>query len=350
MLLARLARAILGEDNQVKPATTLRATFLGAAIAASVLLLAGGPARADDDVAFALNWIISGRNAGYFVALDKGFYKAAGINATITRGRGSGDTLKRVAIGESLFGLVDTATVILGRANDDVPVKMIGMMFGRSSTAVLYAKESGIKTPKDLEGRTVARSAAGSTINMWPAFLVVNKIDRSTIREITVTASSYVPMLLSRQVDAVLDQSSYVGRYQKAADEQKLTIAFFRYSDYGYDLYGDAIVATEATIRDKPDLAKRFLAATMRGNLYAFDHPDEAVEILARFAAEAEPDVAKAELLDTKALALNDEVKSHGYGYIDGPRLVGMVKMLQAPLGLKRELTADELYTPALLK
>jgi NitT/TauT family transport system substrate-binding protein len=331
----------------VKLAIRLRAALLGAVIA---LPLAGAAAPADDDVAFALNWIISGRNAGYFVALDKGFYKAVGINATITRGRGSGDTLKRVAIGESLFGLVDTATVILGRANDDVPVKMIGMMFGRSSTAVLYAQESGIKTPKDLEGRTVARSAAGSTINMWPAFLVANKIDRSKIREITVTASSYVPMLLSRQVDAVLDQSSYAGRYQKAADEQKLTIAFFRYSDYGYDLYGDAIVATEATIRDKPELAKRFLAATMRGNLYAFEHPDEAVAILARFAAEAEPDVAKAELLDTKTLALNDEVKAYGYGYIDGARLADMVTMLQAPLDLKRAPSADELYTPVLLK
>jgi len=158
------------------------------ALALGTLLLAAAPARAEDDVAFALNWIISGRNAGYFVALDKGFYKDSGIKATITRGRGSGDTLKRVAIGESQYGLVDKpATVMSGRANDDVPVKMIGMMFGKSSTAILYARESGIKTPKDLEGRAVARSAAGATINMWPAFLTANHLDRSKIREITVT-------------------------------------------------------------------------------------------------------------------------------------------------------------------
>src|SRR6266581_3756699 len=148
------------------------------------------PARAEaaDDVAFALNWIISGRNAGYFVALDKGFYREAGIEARITRGRGSGDTLKRVAIGESTFGLVDTATVMKGRANDDLPVRMIGMMYGKAATAILYARESGIRAPKDLEGRTVARSAAGSTINMWPAFLAANRVDRNRVREITVTA------------------------------------------------------------------------------------------------------------------------------------------------------------------
>jgi NitT/TauT family transport system substrate-binding protein len=314
------------------------------------MLAAAAPAQAADDIAFALNWIISGRNAGYFVALDKGFYREAGIEAKITRGRGSGDTLKRVAIGESLFGLVDTATVMTGRANDDLPVKMIGMMFSKAATAILYARESGIKTPKDLEGRAVARSAAGSTINMWPAFLVANKIDRSKVREITVTASSYVPMLLSRQVDAVLDQSSYHGRYQKAANEQKLTIELFRFSDYGYEIYGDAIVATEATIRDKPDLVKRFLAATLRGNLYAFDHADEAVTILSKYAAEAEPDVAKAELLDMRTLALTDEVQQHGYGYIDGAKLAHQIKLVEEPLSLKRKIAADYLFTLQFLK
>ena len=74
---------------------------LGAVLALGTPTLASAPARAEDDVAFALDWIINGRNADYLVALDKGFYKDNGIKATITRGRGSGDTLKRVAIDES---------------------------------------------------------------------------------------------------------------------------------------------------------------------------------------------------------------------------------------------------------
>jgi len=319
-----------------------RSALAAAAVAA---LAAAFPVRAADEVKFALNWIISGRNAGYFVALEKGFYKENGIDAQISRGRGSGDTLKRVAIGESDFGLVDTATVISGRSNDQAPVRIVGMMYSKAATAILYAKESGIKTPADLEGRTVARSAAGSTINMWPAFLKANDIDRSKIREITVTASSYAPMLLSRQVDAVLDQSSYIGRYQKAANAQKLTIEAFRFSDYGYELYGDAIVASEKTISQKPDLVRRFLAATLRGNLYAFEHPDEAVAILSKYAAEAEPDVAKAELLDTKTLALTDEVRQHGYGYVDRDKLAANIDLIREPLGLKQPVQAEELFT-----
>src|SRR5262249_22024784 len=132
---------------------------------------------------------------------------------------------------------------------------------------------------------------------------------------------------------------------QKAANEQKLTIDMFRFSDYGYDLYGDAIVAAETTIRDKPDLAKRFLAATMRGNLYAFDHPDEAVTILSKYAAEAEPDVAKTELLDLRTLALTDEVKQHGYGYIDGEKLAHQINLVEGPLSLKHKINASDLFT-----
>jgi NitT/TauT family transport system substrate-binding protein len=319
-----------------------RRLVLGGVLAAPLL---GRTARAADDVPFALNWIISGRNAGYFTALEKGFYREVGINARITRGRGSGDTLKRVAIGESQFGLVDTATLLSGRANDDLPVKMVGMMYDKAATALLYTRESGIRAPKDMEGRAVARSAAGSTINMWPAFLATNGIERSKIREITVPASSYVAMLLSRQVDAVLDQSSYHGRYQKAAAPQGLTIDMFRFSDFGYQLYGDAIVAAEPTLSGKADLVRRFLAATLRGNLHAFENPDEAIAILARSATEVEADVAKAELLDMRGLAMTEEVAEHGYGFIDGAKLEGQIRKIEGPLGFKRRLGAAECFT-----
>jgi NitT/TauT family transport system substrate-binding protein len=335
-----------------KPSSLKNALRAGAVLcAATFASLALMPAaHAADEVKFALNWIISGRNAGYFVALEKGYYKEGGMDVQISRGRGSGDTLKRVAIGESAFGLVDTATVLTGKANDDLPVKMIAMTYSKAATAILYAKESGITKPKDLEGRTVARSAAGSTINMWPAFLKVNGIDRSKIKEVTVTASSYAPMLLSRQVDAVLDQSSYMGRYQKAADAQKLHIEAFRFSDFGYDLYGDAIVASDDTLKKSPDLAKRFLKATLKGNLYAFEHPDEAVAILAKYASEAEPDVAKAELLDTKVLAMTDEVKKHGYGYIDAAKLAKNIELIKEPLEFKRPLKAEDTFSLDYLK
>ncbi|WP_108663090.1 ABC transporter substrate-binding protein [Acuticoccus kandeliae] len=324
--------------------SALVATFVALVPAAMV-----GPAQAADDVAFALNWIISGRNAGYFVALDKGFYADKDLNVTITRGRGSGDTLKRVAIGESDFGLVDSTVVTTGVANDQVPVKMIGMMYSNAAMAAIYPKNTGMTVPKDLEGKTIARAAAGAAANMWPVFLKLNDVDPTTVSEVIATSSTNVPLLLSGQVQAVVDQSSYLGRYQKAADAQGLDLTVFRFSDYGLSLYGDAIVASDETIAEKPDLVKRFLEATLEGNLYAFEHPDEAMEILVKHAEEVEADVAKAELLDTKEIAMTSEVEANGYGYIDPARITEIVELINEPFGMTRKVTPDEVMTDQFL-
>src|SRR6185437_6355434 len=163
------------------------------AIAAS---LGAMSALAADNVSFATNWLISGKNAGYFTAIEKGFYAEQGLHVTISRGNGSGDTIKRIAAGESDFGLSDTASLISSQTNDGVPVKMVGLMFGKSSVAILYVEEAGIRTPKDLIGKKLGRSAAGASVIMFPGFLKANGIDRSKIEEVVVNASSFLPLLL----------------------------------------------------------------------------------------------------------------------------------------------------------
>jgi NitT/TauT family transport system substrate-binding protein len=155
--------------------------------------------------------LVSGKNAPYFVAAEKGFYAEQGLNVAISRGNGSGDTIKRIASGESDFGLSDAAAVIGAQANDNSPVKLVGLVFGKSSVAILYVK-GAIREPKDLMGRKLGRSVAGASVNLFPGFLQANGIERSGLNEVVVSPSSFLPLMLSRQVDAVLDQSSYLGR------------------------------------------------------------------------------------------------------------------------------------------
>src|SRR3954469_6757527 len=146
-----------------------------AALAALVLAL---PALAQEPVALALDWVVNGTHAGYFVAKDKGYYKAAGLDVTLSRGFGSGDTVKRVASRSATIGVADTGAIIASRANDDIPVRIVAMMYDRATLGLIYLAETGIKTPKDIEGRAIGRSASGATVNMFPVFLKVNNIDR----------------------------------------------------------------------------------------------------------------------------------------------------------------------------
>jgi NitT/TauT family transport system substrate-binding protein len=312
---------------------------------AAIASLVTMTAAAADDVTFATNWLISGKNAGYFVAIEKGFYAEQGLHVSVSRGNGSGDTIKRIAAGESDFGLSDTASLISSQTNDGVPVKMVGLMFGKSAVAILYVEEAGIKAPKDLIGKKLGRSAAGASVIMYPGFLKANGIDRSKIEEIVVNGGSFLPLLLSRQGDAVLDQSSYLGRYRQGARDSHLTIKAFRFADWGMDLYGDGIIVNQKMIDTKPDVIRRFMAATLKGNAYAFDHPDEAIAILRKTNPEIDPEVGKEELLDTKELALTKEVADHGLGYIDAQHMERVRDITVDALGLKKKIPVNDIYT-----
>jgi NitT/TauT family transport system substrate-binding protein len=168
--------------------------------------LAALPAAAADDVSFAFDWIYNGSHAGYFVAREKGYYKDAGLNVTLSRGSGSGDTVKRVGTGAATFGVADTSVVVSARANEEIPVRIVAMAYGKSPLGIIYLKESGIKTPKDLVGKTIGRTASGSSVTMWPAFLAANGIDRASVKETVADANALLPLLLSRRIDAVLGQ------------------------------------------------------------------------------------------------------------------------------------------------
>jgi NitT/TauT family transport system substrate-binding protein len=254
------------------------------------------------EVTFAMDWMINGSHAPYFVAVEKGFYKDAGLKVEIVRGYGTGDTVKKVASKNAAFGVADFAGLVGSVVRENTPVKAVAAVYGRAMLGLLYLKESGIKSPKDIEGRKIARSASGASVLMFPAFIKANNLDRSKMTEVVVDAASFLPMLLSRQVDAVLEQSVHQGRFQKAAEEggQKVTVRAMLYSDFGLETYGNVILAQNDLIEKDPALVKNLVQASLRGLAYSFDHPDEAISILAKTNPQVTQERAIEELIAVK--------------------------------------------------
>ncbi len=326
-----------------------RQRWQGWACGLLVGVLLSGTATAEDQVSLALDWIVNGTHAGYYVARDKGFYRDAGLEVAISRGFGSGDTVKRVANGSATLGIADAGAIIAARANDDIPVRIVAMVYDRSSLGLIYLKQSGIKAPKDLEGRAIARTASGASVNMFPGFLKANAIDRTKIREVVVDGALYLPMLMSGQVDAVLEQAINIGRFKEAAGQQGKQAVAMRYSDFGLESYGNAIIASVATVRDKGDLLRRFTAASLRGIAYALDHPEEAVELLRKSNPEVEAKGALDELAALKETDTTPETAKYGLGHVDNARLAATVDTVTAALSLKRTLGVDQLYAEGFL-
>jgi len=308
-----------------------------------------GAAHAQDKVTLALDWIVNGTHSGYFVAKSKGFYNKAGLNVEISRGFGSGDTVKRVSTGSTNFGIADASAAIASRANEDVPLRIVAAVYGKAPLGIIFLKESGVKGPSDFVGRKIARTASGSSVIMFPAFLQANKIDRSKIEELVADANVLLPMLMSRRVDGVLGQTVHVDRYKKLAFQQGLTATSINYSDYGLDAYGNAIVVGSKLLETNPDLVSRFVEASLKGVAYALANPDEAAAIVKAQHPEADLEVLKEEIIEVGKVILTDEAKAKGIGFASPERIAKTIKVVSDALKLKREPSVDDVFSPAAL-
>jgi len=303
------------------------------------------------DITLALDWMINGTHSPYYVAADKGYYKDAGFNVEIVRGYGSGDTVKKVAAKRATFGICDFATLVTSVIREKTPDKAVAAVYGKAMLGILYTKESGIKEPKDLEGKKLGRSASGASVNMFPAFIAANHLDRSKITEVVVDATSFLPMLLSGQVDAVLEQSIHKGRFQKAADEggQKVTIMSMLYSDFGLRTYGNVIATNTDLIMQDPKMVKGFVQASLKGLAYAFKNPEEAVSIIAKINPQISKDRALEELLAVKATWSDDMLKA-GLGYMTPEMTEISVDNIVKALNLQKPESIDLVYDNRFVK
>ena len=205
----------------------------------------------------------NGRHSYFYVALDKGYYKAEGLDVNILRGQGSADAIKKVASGAAVLGFADAGALVLARSNDAIPVKLLSIVYAGPPHAIFALADSGIKTAKDLEGRTMADLAFSAMPLIFNAFAQAAKIDREKVKWIAAESSALPSLLATGRVDAVGQFT--VGEPLLAATVAPKTLVRIAYKDAGLDYYGNGIVATEKTIAENPAMLKAFVRATQKG-------------------------------------------------------------------------------------
>src|SRR5262245_28992900 len=121
-------------------------------LALAALLAAGASAAAQEKFTFALNWFAVGDHAAYWVALDKGYYKAKGLDVTLENSKGSGDSIAKVDTGRADAGLADAAVVIasVGRGTT---IKTVGMVFEKTPLNIYSLKAPPLAKHRHLEGQ-----------------------------------------------------------------------------------------------------------------------------------------------------------------------------------------------------
>jgi len=303
------------------------------------------PASADPDkVHFVLDWVVYGRSTPYFVALEKGFFKKNNIDVTIERGYGSVASLKRIAAGQADFVLADFGGLILARANEKLPAKMITIIYAKNGHAVHYLEGSGIKSPADLAGKRVAAAPGTTTAALFPAFLRANNTDPSKTQVVSVDPQALNAVLLAKQFDAMLEFNFNNALLVKEGSKSGLKPKVMMYADNNFMFYANGIITTDAMIQKNPDLVRRFSAAIVEGVKYTFDHPDESCQLLRKHAPSVDQDVCLTEVGLVKDLAISDEQKTNGIGYMSKAGVQHTIDILKEHMGLKNPITPEETF------
>ncbi|SVC39197.1 uncharacterized protein METZ01_LOCUS292051 [marine metagenome] len=250
-----------------------------------MVMLATGLAfstQAADKVTIQLKWVIQAQFAGYYVAQDKGYYQAAGLDVTIKPG-GPDIATPQVLAGGGADVIVDWMPSALATREKGVPLVNIAQVFKKSGLMLTCRKDSGIKSPADFRGKTLGVWFYG---NEYPFLSWMSKLGIPTTggsNGVTVLKQGWnVDPLLQKQAECIstMTYNEYWQVIDAGLSPSELIV--YKYADLGVALLEDGLYVMENKLKNKAFVSKmgRFLKASLKGWKYAGDHPDEAADIV----------------------------------------------------------------------
>lgn len=314
----------------------------GAAVAG--LMLAALPASAQTPIKFTLDWVFQGPTSPFLVALEKGYYKAEGLDVTMDPGQGSAGAVQRVATGAYQIGFADVnATIEYNAKNPGKEVMCVFMAYDYAPFGVYALKKSGIKGPKDLEGKKLGAPVFDASFRLFPAF--AKKTGVTKWEHVNLTPQLREQSLVQGSVDFISGHYFSSMLDLKARGVKFDDIVAMRYVDFGMDLYANGIIVSADMLKNEKAI-KGFIAATVKG------WKDVIADNKVGIAAAKKRDPLIDEALETERLqislqtnVLTPYVKANGMGDVDSARFASSVKLVSEAFGLPTAPAPDKVFT-----
>lgn len=320
-----------------------RTALAGAAALASAAII--GPARAAEPVTLRFNWVLSGLFSAFYDGRDKGYYRDEGIDLTLGEGQGSGRTVQSVAAGSDMFGLADGGSIILGASKGAAVRAVIGIM-NKSPYTISMRADAGVKTVKDLVGKTIAVTPGEAGLPLLAAIWAANGIAPDAVRLLNVDGAAKLVAVLNKRVDGLLAglESQVVILNHKGLEQTVL-----QYADMGVNTQGVSMFTTTALQQKSPDLVKRMVRASIRCLQDAQRTPEATVDAGMRAKPEEDRSLFVDQLKAASTLFYAPGDTQRRLGFMmpeDWERTLDLMKRYQ---GLVTEMKADAFYTDAFL-
>ena len=316
---------------------------------AFIFLITTSTSFAADKVKLRLNWMYYGSHAGFALGFVDGTYAKYGIDLDIRSGNGSSSAHRLVANKDSDFSYGSCGAMV-NLVSKGAPLKSIGVIDAMGTEAILVRPDSGVKTIKDLKGKKILTTANAGVNTFFPIVLKNAGLTESDINVTSVPDGALVSSYLQGSGDAVgilggLDDKP--AEIKANGGEQPIA---FPYSDYGVNQVGYCIATHDDTIKNSPDLAKRFIKATMEAYAKAEKNPDAAVDAIADIVGGSmAEDAGKAqsrEVLDvTLGILYSGANKNKVLGLNVDSDWYSMVKLMKEYNDLDKNAKSTDFYT-----
>ncbi|HEY2526459.1 MAG TPA: ABC transporter substrate-binding protein [Xanthobacteraceae bacterium] len=299
-----------------------------AAIVALTITSSG--AFAADKVIYQLDWLASGEETFPYVAQKEGYFAAQNLEVEIRIGRGTTDVLAKMAKGKAEFGSGGLG-LMRAAAQGPMPVNAVLSIFNKQPDAIFTYEGSGIKTIKDLAGKTVTTATFTSSNALWPVIASINGVDLTKVKLIETDPTATAVMVATGKADALINWVTSGGEIEAVLKDAGKKTVVLPWSEFGLDGYGLSLFASNAEVANRPDIVARFVAACEKGIQFSIAHPETAAKDLKAAVPLVDLDAVIIEVKTTIAVTKNEISDKFGMGTFDPVLLRHTVRSGAAP-------------------
>lgn len=228
--------------------------------------------KSKDKVTLQLKWKNQFQFAGYYAALEKGYYAEAGIDLEIVEPKENKPPTQEVLNGDAQYGIGNSELVIQYMKGE--PIVVLACIIQNSPSGLVVKSTSNIYTPKDFAGKTIEIDKDQSGIEIM-AMLAKEDVKGNQIKAINTTYS--LNNLLANKVDAI---EIYTTNEPFFLDKFGIPYRLILPRNYGINFYSDCLFTTTEEVKSHPKRVRDFRDASIKGWKYAMEHPEEIVNII----------------------------------------------------------------------
>jgi len=299
-----------------------------------------------EDVTVRFTWKLKGEYAPLFVALEKGYYKAAGLNVVLAEGSGAKTALRQLAAEQEqvVWGPVVNAAQALG---EGLAVKVVTIYQPKAPIGLIAHPGTRLTTPKDLEGLKFAYTTGETVADLIEPFFRINKIDRAKVSLIQMDGGARVTQFMTKRVDVItVFTNNDLPELEKKAGT-KFTV--LDVAAFGLGVPGAGFMTNEKQIKTRGEVLRKLIAATNKGFEDARKSPDEAAGLMLKsFKVPVDRDVLVAQIKSTADAAV--PVAGRALGWQSEELWRTTIDLLAESGSIKEKRPLADYYTNALVE